>query len=78
MARVNKSAPGQRTAERMRYLAARPSLFTAQAVELSGLSETTIKKAIATGALDSRKVGGSRLIRTDSLLAWIGAEAVAS
>jgi excisionase family DNA binding protein len=43
-----------------------------QVVELTGFSERKVRQAINTGELESRKIGGSRRIRHEWLVAWLG------
>ena len=39
---------------------------------LIGVNEITVRRAIKAGRLESRKVGGSRRVRHDWLVAWLG------
>ena len=51
----------------MNKLAYRP----AEAADISGISRTTLYKALATGELRSGKVGAARIILHDDLRAWL-------
>lgn len=53
-------------------LRARPVIDVAHCVTLSGLSRSTVNRAIATGELRSRKVGSRRLVEPRDLEAWLG------
>ena len=48
-------------------------LSAAEAAERSGLSQSTIRRAVASGELPSCLVGRRRLIRADDLEGWISA-----
>lgn len=50
-------AKGERTSERMEYLAARPILSMAEAGELVGISRSTLLRARRSGVLPARKLG---------------------
>jgi excisionase family DNA binding protein len=43
-----------------------------EVIEMTGFSERTVARAIKTGKLESRKIGGSRRIHHDWLVAWLG------
>lgn len=52
-------------------LAGRISLRPAEAAEVTGLSESVIKRQISNGSLPSRKLDGARLIRVKDLQEFI-------
>jgi excisionase family DNA binding protein len=66
-------APTPGTAARLEYLTARPVVSLAEAGELTGLSRSTLLRAIAAGDLASSKVGRRVMIPTAGLLALVGA-----
>lgn len=64
--------PHQSGAEEITRLRARPAIDVAHCVTLSGLSRSTVNRAIAAGELRSRKVGSRRLVEPRDLEAWLG------
>ena len=72
------TTPEPGTAERLAYLTARLVLSLAEAGELTGLSRSTLLRAIANGDLPSTKVGRRVILPTAGLIEFVGAgEAVA-
>ena len=76
-ARLDESEGGptpahQSAADDIRRLRARPVIDVAHCVTLSGLSRSTVNRAIAAGELRSRKVGSRRLVEPRDLEAWLG------
>ncbi len=67
-------APGDQSAARIAYLMARPTMSVAEAVEVTGLSESTIKRAILAGTIPVRRVGARVLLSTADVLAFVGVE----
>ena len=45
-----------------------------EVIKLTGFSERTVARAIKAGKLESRKIGGSRRIHHDWLVAWLGCD----
>jgi excisionase family DNA binding protein len=41
-------------------------------VDLSGFSKSKVQRAISSGELDSKKVGGSRRVKHEWLIKWLG------
>ena len=64
--------PHQAGADYITRLRARPVIDVAHCVTLSGLSRSTVNRAIAAGELRSRKVGSRRLVEPRDLEAWLG------
>lgn len=64
----------QSAADEITRLRARPVIDVAHCVTLSGLSRSTVNRAIAAGELRSRKVGSRRLVEPRDLEAWLGVE----
>ncbi len=62
----------QSGADAITRLRARPVIDVAHCVTLSGLSRSTVNRAIAAGELRSRKVGSRRLVEPRDLEAWLG------
>lgn len=69
-------APG--TAERLDYLLRRPVVSLGEAGELTGLSRSTLLRAIDAGELPRRKVGRRVMIPTAGLLGFVGADPAAA
>lgn len=67
------TAPEPGTAEHLAYLLNRPVVGIVEAGELTGLSRSTVLRAIANGDLFSTKVGRRVLIPTAALLEFVGA-----
>lgn len=66
-------APGDQSAARMGYLLAKPTLSVAEAVEVTGLSESTLKRAVTAGTIPVHRIGARVLIATADVLAFVGA-----
>lgn len=58
-------------AERRAELAAKPVLDAGELHELTGVSVSTIRRAIRDGALPTRRLGRRVWIPTDAALSWL-------